>query len=273
MTARKRRRIVTAVIVTAVFVAFAGAAYSYVRPGPHGFFAQPENLPAARAAGQELADSAGKTFLVIVAHPDDAEWWAGGTLAGLSKRNRVILVDSTSGDKAYLGMYPGMASLREGLERQAAEVLGYADVVFLRHGDQHLCDAASYPAEVESLFAKYRPDAVITFDTDDESQGYRHVDHECAGRTTLAVARKLGGPTLYLIHSSAPNVAVDASPQAAAKAEALTILTSYNRINPLWWAARALGLFRPPSASAKDGTSGYQPIGFGTTELFRKTQP
>ncbi len=41
-----------------------------------------------------------KTVLVIAPHPDDAEFYAGGTLALWAQQgNRIILVTVTNGDK------------------------------------------------------------------------------------------------------------------------------------------------------------------------------
>ncbi len=41
-----------------------------------------------------------KTILVIVPHPDDAEFYAGGTLAGFARSgDRLIIVTTTDGSK------------------------------------------------------------------------------------------------------------------------------------------------------------------------------
>jgi len=157
---------------------------------------------AAKAAGDGLLATRDATVVISVAHPDDAEWYAGGTAAALARDNHVIVLLGTSGDKGA-GGWPGIAAVRERLQIEGARIAGYSDVVFLRHPDQGLASAASYPAEVKSALSRYGAGIVMTFDVDKEAQGYRHVDHEAAGRTAAAVAMELGGVTLYLFSSSA----------------------------------------------------------------------
>lgn len=269
------------VIAIAVVLVLAVVALRlFASRAPH-FDVSPANVTEARTAGKGLLESRGRTFLVVVAHPDDAEWWSGGTLIQLAANNRVILVDSTSGDKALLGLFPDMGKLREGLETQAAKVIGYERVIFLRHGDQHLADAKDYPGQIEDLLREYRPDGVLTFDTVYESTGYRHVDHEAAGRTTIAAVQEMEAselegqkrPTLFLTHSTRPNVAVDATPVLARKAEALDILFRYQQRNPFWWVTSWIVGLRRPQASGQNGSAGgYERI-IVREELFRRVEP
>lgn len=137
-----------------------------------------------------------------VAHPDDLEFYAGGTAISLAKHNKVIVLMGTLGDKGA-GGWPCVAAVRKRLQLETAKIAGYSDVVFLRHPDQGLGEASAYPGEVQAAFERYKPTIVLTFDAADEAQGYRHVDHEAAGRTAAAVAMELGGVTLYLFSSSA----------------------------------------------------------------------
>jgi len=87
--------------------------------------------------------------------------------------------------------------------------------------------AAAYRGEVESAFRKYRPTIVVTFDIAKEAAVYHHPDHEAAGRTATAIAESVGGVTLYLFHTRAPDVAVDYSAVRDSKARAFAILGSY----------------------------------------------
>src|SRR5437867_8016348 len=78
--------------------------------------------------------------LVVTPHPDDAEGGAGGTIARWTKQGRkVVLVVCTNGDKGTSdrNVKPeDLARLRAEEQRQAAEVLGIAEVVFLRFPDK-----------------------------------------------------------------------------------------------------------------------------------------
>ncbi|MFZ3062408.1 MAG: PIG-L family deacetylase [Actinomycetota bacterium] len=59
----------------------------------------PKDRQAAVKNGKELLETA-KTVVVVGAHPDDIEWYTGGTLARLSKDGvRVIVIMATDGGK------------------------------------------------------------------------------------------------------------------------------------------------------------------------------
>jgi LmbE family N-acetylglucosaminyl deacetylase len=272
---KRRRRLVITLVIVAVLAAGVAVGYSYLRPrgGVQGFGqASIADPVAAKAAGDTLLASHDTTVIVCVAHPDDCEWYAGGTAISLAKRNRVILLMGTSGDKGA-GGWPGVAQVRERLQLATAKIAGYADVVFLRHPDQGLGQSAAYPGEVKAAFERYRPTIVLSFDTADEAQGYRHVDHEAAGRTAAAVAKDLGGVTLYLFSSSAPDVIVDYGPVAATKAQAMTVIGGYRTVNPFYryLVAPIQGLFRNGPPQLSYGMRGSFPsVGVTYGEVFRK---
>ena len=275
---RKRRGSVTALIVVVAIVAVLGlgaaAVASFLRPrgGVTGFGqASIKDPVAAKTAGDELLASRETTVLVVVAHPDDLEFYGGGTAISLAKSNKVILLMGTSGDKGA-GGWPGVAPVREKLMLETAKIAGYSDVIFLRHPDQGLGQATSYPGEVKAAFEQYRPTIVLSFDTTDEAQGYRHVDHEAAGRAAAAVAKELGGVTLYLFSSSAPDVIVDYSPVAATKAKAFATVGDYRTVNPLyaWFVAPVLKLRSGTPGPTYGMRASFPVVGVSYGEVFRK---
>jgi len=226
---------------------------------------------AAKAAGEELLASRDTTTLVVVAHPDDLEWWAGGTAGLLAQRGPVVVVVATSGEKGDAGLVPGLSSIREDLQRRGGDILGYSEVVFLREPDGGLASATAFPSRVEAAFARYRPANVITFDLAKEAAGYHHVDHEEAGRVTAAVAEKVGGVTLYLMHTRAPDVVVDYAPVREKKAAAFKVLTSYrDRAPVVGWLNGVLGPLLGRSAPTYGSKSSYPEVGIEYGEVFRK---
>lgn len=268
---KKRKRVVTTTLVVIGLVLVAAGAFAVFAPRALHAAVRPADVKAAKAAGDELLASSGKTFLVFTAHPDDAEWWAGGTLAMLSKHNAVILVLGTSGEAGNGGLQSDLGQIREKLQEQAAKIIGYTDVVFLRHPDGHLAEAKDYPGEVADILKSYRPEGVFTFDTEKEGPVYHHVDHEAAGRAALAAARGTGGTTLYFIHTSAPDVIVDFAPAKAAKVEALSILWSYHGTGPLGLFSRvtsSLGLER--RAEDAISRSPYPEVGVDYGDVLRE---
>jgi LmbE family N-acetylglucosaminyl deacetylase len=268
MTAKRRRAAI--VIWSIIGVLLAGcAALSILRPRLEGGV-RPADVPGAKRAGDDLLASRETTVLVVVAHPDDTEWWAGGTVAALALHNRVVLIMGTSGDQGAGGNVPGLGPLREDLQRAGGAILGYSDIVFLRHPDGALAQAPEYPAEIEAAFRRYRPTAVITFDIAREGPVYHHPDHEAAGRVTAAVAERLGGVTEYLFHTSAPDVIVDYGPVREKKREAFAILQDYRRANPYFgWLAEPLGKLMAGQASY-GSRAVYTEVGVDYGEVFRR---
>ena len=130
---------------------------------------------------------ASETVLVVTPHPDDAEGGAGGTIAKWTDEGReVILVVCTNGDKGTSDpdVDPAvLAATREREQLAAAEVLGIAEVVFLRFPDQNLEDSRELRLAISREIRKRRPNLVVAIDP---SRPYiRHRDHYMAGRVTL----------------------------------------------------------------------------------------
>lgn len=275
MTGKKKRRgLVIALVAALVLVTAAGAAAYLLRRrggGPGFGQASIADPLAAKAAGEALLASRDTTVLVVVAHPDDLEFYAGGTAISLARHNKVVLLMGTSGDKGA-GGWPGVAAVREQLMLDTAKIAGYSEVAFLRHPDQGLGQASAYPAEVRAAFQKYRPTIVLSFDTADEAQGYRHVDHEAAGRTASAVSKDVGAVTLYLFSSSAPDVIVDYGPVAETKAKAFARVGDYRTANPFYayLVAPVLRLRNGPPQLSYGMRAGFPSVGVTYGEVLRK---
>ena len=125
--------------------------------------------------------------LVVTPHPDDAEGGAGGTIARWAAQGRrVVLVVCTNGDKGTSdrGITPqALAEIREKEQRDAAKVLGIAEVVFLGFPDQSLEDSAEFRERIVRQIRVHRPETVVTIDP---NRSYiRHRDHHMTGRVTL----------------------------------------------------------------------------------------
>src|SRR5262245_62872115 len=124
--------------------------------------------------------------LVITPHPDDAEGGAGGSIARWTQQGRkVVLVVCTNGDKGTSdrNVKPAdLARIREEEQRQAAAVLGIAEVVFLRFPDQGLEDCSEFREKLVRQIRIYRPATVVSIDP--HRRYLRHRDHAMCGRVT-----------------------------------------------------------------------------------------
>ena len=125
--------------------------------------------------------------LVVTPHPDDAEGGAGGSIAQWTQQGRkVVLVVCTNGDKGTSdrNVKPAdLAKLRAEEQRQAAAVLGIAEVVFLRFPDQGLEDCSEFREKLVRQIRIHRPETVVTIDP--YRRYLRHRDHAMCGRVTL----------------------------------------------------------------------------------------
>jgi LmbE family N-acetylglucosaminyl deacetylase len=128
----------------------------------------------------------------VFAHPDDAGFFAGGTLAKFAKDGaEVTLVVATSGDKGSSD--PDMTSeqlviIREAEERAAAQVLGVKDVIFLRHTDGELFPTLALRRDITRMIRLKQPDIVIALDPGAYwvgSFGINHPDHRAIGAATI----------------------------------------------------------------------------------------
>jgi len=127
-------------------------------------------------------------FMVIAAHPDDAEFGPAGTAARwIDAGSEGWLVCCTSGDQG--GEDPDadplvLAALRETEQRAAAAVIGYAGVSFLHQPDGALANDLALREQLVREIRTFRPDAVLATDPETiiyKDGGINHTDHRAAG--------------------------------------------------------------------------------------------
>ncbi len=127
-------------------------------------------------------------FLVITAHPDDADFGPAATAAAwIDAGSTGRLVCCTSGDQG--GEDPeldpfALAATREEEQRNAARVVGYDEVRFLGQPDGALANELPLRELLVREIREFRPDAVLTHDPDVlfyGDGGVNHTDHRAAG--------------------------------------------------------------------------------------------
>lgn len=131
--------------------------------------------------------------MVVMAHPDDAEFLCAGTVARwVAAGSYVVYVVGTSGDKGSDD--PAITSeqlveIREHEQRAAARVLGVAEVEFLRFRDAELQPSLELRLAITRMVRKHRPDTVVCQDPTLRWLGQeyiQHPDHIAMGEATLA---------------------------------------------------------------------------------------
>lgn len=126
------------------------------------------------------------TYMLVVAHPDDAEFSSAGTVTKLARDGkRVILIQVTSGDRGApdTSRTPEeLAQVRENEQREAAKREGLAEVVFLRQGDGHIMPDIELREKIVRQIRTFKPDVIITHDP---FRPYAmHPDHRGVGMAT-----------------------------------------------------------------------------------------
>lgn len=155
-----------------------------------------------------------RRVLAVAAHPDDLEYFCGGTLCRLARDGaQVTALLATRGERA------GDPAQRRQEQEAAAGLLGYSRLHLLdfadrdvRAGDPDLC------GRLASILEQEHPDLLLTFDPVHPFPVYRHSDHMAVARAVLDLWR---GPAL-LFHTRRPTVAVEITDVFAEKVAAFS---------------------------------------------------
>lgn len=185
-------------------------------------------------------------FMVIVGHPDDADFGpAGAAAAWIDAGAEGWLVCCTSGDAG--GEDPTLdplelARAREEEQRLAARVVGYAGVSFLHQPDGNLVNDLPVREMLVREIRTFKPDAVFCGDPEvvvHGGGGINHADHRAAAMAAVdavypAARNPMAFPwlarnglaahrvrRLYLMWSNQPDAWIDVTATADRKIEAL----------------------------------------------------
>jgi len=128
----------------------------------------------------------GQTILVVVAHPDDAEAFCGGTIAKLAEaNNRIVLVVCTNGDRGSHDTHlrpTELVSIRREEQRRAQAMLGVTESIWLGYRDGQLSEADDLRDRLIRVIREKRPKIIVSFDP---WRHYEfHPDHRTVGFVT-----------------------------------------------------------------------------------------
>jgi hypothetical protein len=109
-----------------------------------------------------------KRILVVLAHPDDPEFFCGATIARwTSTGHEVRYCLLTCGDKGTQDRSldsEALCALRQKEQRAAAAVLGVTQLRFLGYPDGYLVPDLNLRGEITRVIRQERPDVVVTCD-------------------------------------------------------------------------------------------------------------
>jgi LmbE family N-acetylglucosaminyl deacetylase len=149
--------------------------------------------------------NAPRSAMVIVAHPDDAEFTVAGTVAKWAKSGcqvtYVVCTDGNAGSHDPEHTRESLARIRRAEQQDACDTVGVANLVFLGHDDGQLEPSLELRRELVREIRAHRPEVVITWDPTRLFGGDRyinHPDHRAASQATLdAVAPASAMPLLW----------------------------------------------------------------------------
>jgi LmbE family N-acetylglucosaminyl deacetylase len=179
------------------------------------------------------ADQTPNRALLLIAHPDDAEFWAGGTIATWTDAGiRVTYCVLTNGDVG--GFDPSVPRdevprIRQAEQRAAADILGVHAVHFLSLREGELVPSVELRRDLVGLIREVRPERIVTWSPEWNWARFRtsHPNHRATGEVALAAIYPDAGnpfahpalldeglepwqvPEIWLLNSRAPNHYVD----------------------------------------------------------------
>ncbi len=129
--------------------------------------------------------------MVIMAHPDDAEFTVAGTVARWAQEGKTVIyvlcTDGSRGSNDPQMELERMVAIRKAEQEAAARVLGVEEVVYLGYEDGTLEPTLALRRDLTRVIRRYRPDIVVCSDpTVRYHDGYlNHPDHRAAGDAAL----------------------------------------------------------------------------------------
>jgi LmbE family N-acetylglucosaminyl deacetylase len=150
-----------------------------------------------------------QNILVILAHPDDPEFFCGATLAKWAQAGHHITYQLlTCGDKGFNESTSAemttdaLCAIRHAEQIAAAKVIGVeAEAVhFMDRPDGYLVPDLELRREIVRVIRKFKPDILMTCDPQTlfATYGVNHPDHRAAGQVVMdAVFPAAGSPVFF----------------------------------------------------------------------------
>lgn len=156
---------------------------------------QPSSAPLL----QQLDDSAFQRVLVVVAHPDDAEYGTSAAVASWTQRGiEVGYLLATAGEAGMQRPPTQARTIRLAEQREACQIVGVDHLTVLDFPDGLVEYGIALRSAIAHEIRKFQPDAVITGAGELKvGWGLDHADHRAVGLATIDAIRDAGNQWLF----------------------------------------------------------------------------
>ena len=138
-----------------------------------------------------IVDEEIKRILVVMAHPDDCDFGAGGTIAqwtakGIQVSYCIITNGDQGGEESGIPL-DEMPKVRQKEQRDAGRALGVTDIQFLNYRDGWLTPTIELRKEIVREIRRAKPDRMVIQSPERnwDRIGASHPDHLAAGETAI----------------------------------------------------------------------------------------
>lgn len=138
-----------------------------------------------------LDDSEIKRVLVVMAHPDDCDFGAGGTIAqwtaqGIHVSYCIITNGDQGGEESGIPLEQ-MAAVRQKEQRDAGKALGVNDITYLNYRDGWLAPSMELRKDIVKAIRIAKPDRMVVQSPERNYERVfaSHPDHLAAGETAV----------------------------------------------------------------------------------------
>ena len=153
-----------------------------------------------------------ESAMVVVAHPDDAEFTVAGTVAIWTEAGchvtYVVCTDGNSGSHEPGMTRERLAEIRRAEQRAACATLGVGEVVFLGYDDGLLQPTLDLRRDLVRAIRQHKPDVLITWDPTTvliSDEYINHPDHRAAAQAALDAAAPASAMPLLWPETGAPH--------------------------------------------------------------------
>lgn len=186
------------------------------QPWEYDIIKRPRPIPHPKVdPDPERLFAKGTKVMIVTAHPDDSEFYVGGTLAKLRDAGAEIWqIIITDGDKTYYG--PLTDAKKNRVERReealnAARAWGGKNLAILGYPDGRLETSDRLVERLRLEMEKFQPEYVLAFDYD-YPPNPSHKDHRIAGQAMAIAVEKAPSVKWFMRYSTMyPNYVSDIS--------------------------------------------------------------